>query len=156
MEIKITIENLDAILKSVNQLSGAHALLGAAVAYRGDMVETAKAAAKLASSILDREIEIEKKAEPEEKATDPEEKVTEPKEKATETDEKVTEPEEKVVAEGPPPVTIEDVRELFVTKNSIKGNTPKLKALLDEFDVKKVTDLEEKDFPEVLEKLGAL
>ncbi|HZK58087.1 MAG TPA: hypothetical protein VFD17_07235 [Clostridia bacterium] len=143
MDIKITIENLDEILKSIDQLAEATALVGTAIAYKNNMNKTAKAAAAIIDEINKEE-------------TEPEEKVTESDEKATDPKEEPTEPEEKVVAEGPPAVTIEDVRELFVTKNSIKGNTAKLKAILDEFGVKKVTDLEEKDFPEVLEKLGAL
>lgn len=143
MDIKITIENLDEILKSIDQLAEATALVGTAIAYKNNMNKTAKAAAAIIDEINKEE-------------TEPEEKVTESDEKATDPKEEPTEPEEKVVAEGPPAVTIEDVRELFVTKNSIKGNTPKLKAILDKFGVKKVTDLEEKDFPEVLEKLGAL
>ena len=40
-----------------------------------------------------------------------------------------------------------------MAKNSIKGNTPKLKAILAEFGARKVTDLQEKDFPEVLKRL---
>lgn len=51
--------------------------------------------------------------------------------------------------------TIEDVRAAFMAKNS-KTNTPKLKAILNKFNVKKVTDLDEKDFPEVLKELEAI
>lgn len=54
------------------------------------------------------------------------------------------------------PLTIEDVRALFVEKNNVKGNTAKLKAILTEFGVKKVTDLEEKDFNPVMAKLKEL
>jgi len=49
-------------------------------------------------------------------------------------------------------ITIEQIREVFVSKNT-KGNTQKLKALLNEFGVKKVTDLKEEDYPEVLRRL---
>lgn len=49
-------------------------------------------------------------------------------------------------------ITIEQIREAFVSKNT-KGNTQKLKALLNEFGVKKVTDLKEEDYPEVLKRL---
>lgn len=49
-------------------------------------------------------------------------------------------------------ITIEQIREAFVSKNT-KGNTQKLKALLNEFGVKKVTDLKEEDYPEVLRRL---
>lgn len=52
-------------------------------------------------------------------------------------------------------ITIEQIREAFVSKNT-KGNTQKLKALLNEFGVKKVTDLKEKDFPAVLKELEEL
>ncbi|NMA84947.1 MAG: hypothetical protein GX962_13920 [Epulopiscium sp.] len=53
-------------------------------------------------------------------------------------------------------LTIEDVRALFVEKNNAKGNTAKLKAILTEFEVGKVTDLEEKDFEAVMQKLEEL
>lgn len=53
-------------------------------------------------------------------------------------------------------LTIEDVRALFVEKNNVKGNTAKLKAILTEFEVRKVTDLEEKDFEAVMQKLEEL
>lgn len=52
-------------------------------------------------------------------------------------------------------LTIEDVRAAFMAKNS-KTNVPKLKAILNKFNVKKVTDLDEKDFPEVLKELEAI
>jgi len=52
-------------------------------------------------------------------------------------------------------ITIEQIREAFVSKNT-KGNTQKLKALLNEFGVKKVTDLKEEDYPEVLRRLGEI
>lgn len=50
-------------------------------------------------------------------------------------------------------LTLEDVRKMFVEKNSIRGNTTKLKAILKEFKVAKVTDLEVKDFEAVMQKL---
>lgn len=56
-------------------------------------------------------------------------------------------------APGVPEITIEQIREMFVVKNNIKGNAPKLKAILAEFGARKVTDLQEKDFPEVLKRL---
>ena len=72
----------------------------------------------------------------------------------------ITEPEAKEeVAEEEPVVTsltIEDIREVFVEKNNIRGNTAKLKAILTEFKAKKVTDLEEKDFEVVMAKLKEL
>lgn len=87
--------------------------------------------------------------------------VTKSTPKVTETKEKTTEPESKVTdlekdgppVEDPPQITIEQVRAAFIAKNSNKNNTPKLKAILDRFGVRKVTDLDEKDFPEVLKAL---
>lgn len=76
-----------------------------------------------------------------------EEKVTESKPKVAE-----TEKEESPVVEDPPQITIEQVRTAFIAKNS-KDNTPKLKDILNQFGVKKVTDLQEKDFPAVLKAL---
>ena len=52
-------------------------------------------------------------------------------------------------------ITLEDVRAAFIAKNS-KANTAKLKALLNDFGVKKVTDLKESDFPKVIEALEAI
>lgn len=85
---------------------------------------------KLAAAGSSTQPTATKKAEPEE-----------PKEKADEP-----------VAEGPPPITIEQVREAFLAKNS-STNKPKLKAILNKFGVKKVTDLKEDVFPAVLKAL---
>ncbi len=52
-------------------------------------------------------------------------------------------------------ISIEDVRAAFMAKNS-KGNAPKLKSILNDFGVKKVTDLKEEDFTKVLEVLEAV
>lgn len=52
-------------------------------------------------------------------------------------------------------LTIEQVREAFMSKNS-KANTAKLKALLKKYNVAKVTDLPEESFAEVLKDLEAL
>lgn len=87
--------------------------------------------------------------------------VSEKKQKEKVNDKKV---EKKEVVEEPKvkketkqtSLTIEDVRGLFVEKNNVKGNTAKLKAILTEFGVKKVTDLEEKDFNPVMAKLKEL
>lgn len=51
--------------------------------------------------------------------------------------------------------TLEEVRALFVAKNSV-SNREKLKKLLTEFKVKKVTDLQESDFAAVVKKLEAM
>ena len=83
-----------------------------------------------------------------------------PKE-VTET-EKVTKEPEKITKEAEnapdmaenddPPITIEQVREAFVSKNS-KANAPKLKAILKKYKVAKVTDLPEEHFENVLKEL---
>lgn len=52
-------------------------------------------------------------------------------------------------------ITIDQVRALFVEKNSA-GNRDKLKQILSDFKVKKVTDLQEKDFAAVIARLEDL
>lgn len=52
-------------------------------------------------------------------------------------------------------ITIDQVRALFVEKNSA-GNRDKLKQILSDFKVKKVTDLQEKDFAAVIARLEGL
>ena len=125
VEIKIKIEGLD-------QLTEALALLGSTLAYRGGLVNTAEAAVELMEEVKSK---VRK-----------EDTVEVAKETATKID---------VTPEAPevPEITIEQIREVFVAKNNIKGTTPKLKAILAEFGAEKVTDLQEKDFPEVLKKL---
>lgn len=125
VEIKIKIEGLD-------QLTEAMALLGSALAYRGGLVNTAEAAVELMEEVKSK---VRK-----------EDTVEVAKETATKID---------VTPEAPevPEITIEQIREVFVAKNNIKGNTPKLKAILAEFGAGKVTDLQEKDFPAVLKAL---
>lgn len=125
VEIKIKIEGLD-------QLTEAMALLGSALAYRGGLVNTAEAAVELMEEVKSK---VRK-----------EDTVEEAKETANKID---------VTPEAPevPEITMEQIREVFVAKNNIKGNTPKLKAILTEFGARKVTDLQEKDFPEVLKRL---
>ena len=125
VEIKIKIEGLD-------QLTEAMALLGSALAYRGGLVNTAEAAVELMEDVKSK---VRK-----------EDTVEVAKETATKID---------VTPEAPevPEITIEQIREMFVVKNNIKGNAPKLKAILTEFGARKVTELQEKDFPEVLKRL---
>ena len=85
-------------------------------------------------------------------------KPTEKAEKVTKETEKVTKDAEKapdMVESDDPPITIEQVREAFVSKNS-KSNAPKLKAILKKYKVAKVTDLPEEDFANVLKELEAI
>ena len=116
-------------IEGLDQLTEAMALLGSALAYRGGLVNTAEAAVELME-------EVKSKVRTAEVA----------EETATKID---------VTPEAPeaPEITIEQIREVFVAKNNIKGNAPKLKAILAEFGARKVTDLQEKDFPEVLKRL---
>jgi hypothetical protein len=52
-------------------------------------------------------------------------------------------------------ISLEEVRAAFIAKNS-KANTAKLKAVLNKFNVKKVTDLDPADYSEVLNQLEAI
>lgn len=63
--------------------------------------------------------------------------------------------DEKSVKEDAKVYTLEEIRALFVAKNSA-ANRDKLKKLLTEFKVKKVTDLQEEDFAAVVKKLEAM
>lgn len=133
MEIKIIIEGLDQLTESL-------ALIGSALAYKNNMVKTSAEAVDLMLDVTDKIEDL----------TQEEETKKEVVEKA------VTAVVKDQVEEEPPSITIEDIREVFVAKNNIKGNTPKLKSVLKEFGVSKVTDLEEKDFEAVLAKLKEL
>ena len=112
-------------IEGLDQLTEALALLGSALAYRGGLVNTAEAAVELMEDVKSK-VRTAEVAE----------------ETATKID----------VTPEAPEITIEQIREVFVAKNN-KGNTPKLKAILAEFGARKVTDLQEKDFPEVLKRL---
>jgi len=125
MEIRIKIDGLDEFTQTI-------ALLASALAYRNGMENTAKSA----EEIIDRLME------------DKEETIVEEVKETSTEDALAPAP-----APETPQITIEQIREAFVAKNSIKSNTPKLKAILAEFGARKVTDLQEKDFPEVLKKL---
>ena len=116
-------------IKGLDQLTESLALIGSALAYQRGMAPTAKAAVDLMSEVTDKKEEVQEEAIKEEKKV------------------------EEVTTDTIPKITIEQIREVFVNKNNIKGNTPKLKAILNDFGVKKVTDLEEKDFPAVLKEL---
>lgn len=63
--------------------------------------------------------------------------------------------DEKSVKEDAKVYTLEEIRALFVAKNSA-ANRDRLKKLLTEFKVKKVTDLQETDFAAVVAKLEAM
>lgn len=144
-EIKVKIEGLDQLTESL-------ALIGSAMAYKNNMVKTSSEAVNL---MLDVTNKIEDLTEEEKVKKDVVEKVVAEVVQAPE-EEKEEEGKEEEVAEEPPAITLEEIRAVFVEKNNIKGNTPKLKAILNEYEVKKVTDLDEKVFEEVLKKLKEL
>lgn len=125
MEIK-----LDINIKGLEQLTESLALLGSALAYKNNMVNTAEEAVELMEEI---------KEVPEEKDIKPEKEKT--------TAKKVDKPKSKF--------TREDVRAAFVSKNS--ANTrDKLKAILDKFNAPNISDLEEKYFEDAMKELEAL
>lgn len=128
MEIKITIEGLDQLTESL-------ALIASALAFQRDMGATVKAAADVVEKISAPPV-VEVPTIEEQK-------------------EVVEETIDELVAEEEETITIEEVRAAFMAKNS-KGNTPRLKEILKKFKVAKVTDLDEKDFAEVLSELEAI
>lgn len=148
--------NLNIKIEGLNHLSESLALIGSALAYSNKMIKTSHAATNV---ILETSDKVEDLTEEEEVKKEVVEKVVtevvkEIKEEKKEG--KKEEVKEEVVSEGSPAISIEQVRALFVEKNSDKSNTPKLKEILNQFNVKKVTDLEEKDFGEVIELLRAI
>ena len=99
------------------------------------------------------------------KVTKEDKKVTKEPEKITETPKEVTETPKEVTEEPELAVpveedtetnyTIEQIREVFVSKNS-KANQAKLKAVLKKYGVAKVTELKEEQFNEVMKDLEAI
>ena len=71
------------------------------------------------------------------------------------TEEIVTEVVADEVPEEATAVTIEEIRAAFMAKNS-KPNAPKLKKILADHGVEKVTALEEKEFLSVINALGKI
>lgn len=130
MEIKLNIK-----IEGLDQLTESLALIGSALAYKNNMVPTAKAAVDLMDE------------------------ATKPKPKKTETKkEKVKEVKtEKPVAteKEDTDLTLEDVRAAFVAKNS-PSTRDELKAILDKFNVPNVSALEEENFSAVLNELEAI
>lgn len=136
MDIKITINGIEQFTEAV-------ALLASAIAYDKGVRRTGNAAQAIAadvSQVPGPAPIVEKSAKVE--APIAEVEVEKPKDKAP-------------VADGPPIPTLEEVRAAFMDKNS-KPNAPKLKKILADHGVKKVTDLEEKDFLSVLNALGTI
>ena len=52
-------------------------------------------------------------------------------------------------------ISLEEVRAAFIAKNT-KTNTPKLRAILAKFGVKKLNDLDPTDYPKALKELEAI
>lgn len=122
MEIKIKIEGLEQLTESL-------ALIGSAMAFKNNMVPTAKEAVEL----MDKATKTEPKEEPKEEIKKEEPKKEEVKSKFTR----------------------EDVRAAFVGKNS-PSTREKLKALLDKYDTANISELEEKHFEDVMKDLEAI
>jgi len=125
-------------------------------------VELANAISQLAAAFTDRNIistdkiviDMASKKKAAEQAEDKEavDKEVETKETAQQPME--PEPNEET-EEKEEPITIEQVRAAFMSKNS-KGNTAKLKAILKKYNVAKVTDLPKESFADVLKELEAI
>ena len=128
MDIKITINGIEQFTEAV-------ALLASAIAYDKGVRRTGDAAQAIVSDAAVANV----------KGPTP----------IVEAPVAEVEVEKAPVADGPPIPTLEEVRAAFMNKNS-KPNAPKLKKILADHGVKKVTDLEEKDFLSVLNALGAI
>jgi len=120
-------------------------------------VELANAISQLAAAFTDRNIISTDKividmASKKKAAEQAEDKEVETKETAQQPME--PEPNEET-EEKEEPITIEQVRAAFMSKNS-KGNTAKLKAILKKYNVAKVTDLPKESFADVLKELEAI
>mgnify|MGYP000094017662 CR=1 FL=1 len=125
-------------------------------------VELANAISQLAAAFTDRNIISTDKividmASKKKAAEQAEDKEAEDKEVETkETAQQPMEPEpNEETEEKEEPITIEQVRAAFMSKNS-KGNTAKLKAILKKYNVAKVTDLPKESFADVLKELEAI
>jgi len=117
-------------IEGLDQLTESLALIGSALAYQKGMAKTSKAAVELMNEVTETPLDV-----------------------PTIEEQKKVVAEKEAIAEGA--ITIEQLREVFMAKNNAKGNTAKLKAILTEFGVKKVTDLKgrEDEFTAVLKAL---
>lgn len=136
MNIKVEID-----IKGLDQLTESLALLGSALAYKNNMVETAEAAVDLIDEV--------KKQEPKPKKE--EVKVEAPKKEEKKEEVKKGPAKEEVKSK----FTREDVRSAFVSKNS-PDTRDKLKAILDKFEAPNISDLEEKHFEDAMKELEAI
>jgi len=130
-------------------------------------VELANAISQLAAAFTDRNIistdkiviDMASKKKAAEQAEDKEAVDKEAVDKEVETKETAQQPMEpepnEETEEKEEPITIEQVRAAFMSKNS-KGNTAKLKAILKKYNVAKVTDLPKESFADVLKELEAI
>lgn len=128
----------------------AHAIETLAIAI-GCTVDKIGVGQAIEEAVTQKQVKETKKVEKETKKL---EKVTEPEPEEEKPNDDV--PFETKKNEDPAQeVTIEQVRALFVEKNS-KANKAKLVALLKKYGVSKVTDLQEENFAEVIEELRRL
>lgn len=136
MEIKIKIEGL-------NQLTESLALIGSALAYKNNMVDTSAGAVDLLLDVTDKIEDLTK-----------EEEVKKEVVKKT-VSEVVEKPKKKEEEEVKSKFTREDVRSAFVEKNS-PSTREKLKAILDKYETANISELEEKHFEDVMKDLEAI
>lgn len=131
--IKIEVE-----IKGLDQLTESLALIGSAMAYKNDMVETSSEAVDLLLDVTDK---IEDLTE-EDVKKDVIKKVVK----------EVVKEDKK--ANGIK-FTREDVRAAFVEKNS-PSTRDKLKAILDKFGAPNISELKEEHFEDVMKELEAI
>lgn len=148
MNIKVEID-----IKGLDQLTESLALLGSALAYKNNMVETAEEAVDLIDEVKTKKPKEEEDKKEVKKPEEDKKEVKKPKEKAVEKPKEKTKKkvEEKVKSE----FTREDVRSAFVSKNS-PDTRDKLKAILDKFETANITELEEKHFEDAMKELEAI
>lgn len=115
--------NINVKIDGLTEFTEAIALLGSSIAHHNGMENTEKALKKLATATEEVKEEVK--------------------------DEVKEEVKEEVKKSN---ITLEDVRALFVSKNS-PGSREKLKGILDKYGADNVSSLEEKDFEHVIKDL---
>lgn len=143
IEIKVKIEGL-------NQLTESLALIGSALAYKNNMVNTSAGAVDLLLDVTDK-VEDCTKEEKVKKEVIKEvvSEVTKPPKKESK------EPKEEKVEEVKSKFTREDVRAAFVEKNS-PSTRNQLKAILDKFEAPNISELKEEHFEDAMKELEAI
>lgn len=136
--------NLEIEIKGLNQLTESLALIGSALAYKNNMVDTSGEAVDLLLDVTDK---IDDHTNEEEIKKEVVKKVVSEVAEEPKAKEETKEVESKY--------TREDVRAAFVEKNS-PSMRDKLKGILDKFDTPNITELKEEHFEDVMKELEAL